>query len=655
MRGHNEEKLNQPTSKYKQKHDDHRNQASTQNFPLENPNNNNHQNGSTINSNPNKESTQNNNSTSQVELSSLSMSEDNIPINSNNQTTQPNNNQSLSILADVPTNSDHPTDNSNNSRMISRMSISTGPNSPRNTNSSPNNNNTTTNNDNDDQNDQNYSNNIKFHDPDQGRALYRLAGMPPLQTILLLSIGPIINQFASAVESIVQTIWINRAMGNEGMASISSYMPFENICRAFGLTAACSGSNAIGGFMATNVYSKDEGSQVICDLLRVCVLIGIVTPAVLCPTVKIAVRWFGANEEIVNLGYDYILPLLVCTFVTCIYLAYTGFLIGEGRTMLYACITIVTTVANIAFFCPMALLVFKIGIVGAGISTVLSQGIAMCILSFFYFSGFFSIKPKFGQLLKKFSPLTKDALKACLSQGIANLSLSIPSIMIRKFIGKIVQYDQAYTESISGFHAVNRWAILVHRVIIGFITGYLPAASYALNSKNYKRYLYLTLHVNWLSFAWGSLTAILTFAIPKQIAMIFAKDPDYIEWATPMIRTSNMGAFFIFAQYTVGHMLRSLGMGIMAAVMGTLVHIIGMVASVLLLYYTDKHDAKRLMYAYPLSAAFGFIVGFAFIVHPYYKIYKEMKQMKDELSQDKIQVDSGPLPPVELANFDNMA
>lgn len=493
-----------------------------------------------------------------------------------------------------------------------------------------------------------------FHDPDQGRSTYRLSGMPALKTLCFLSIGPILNQLSSAAEGIIQTVWVNKAMGKNGITAMSSYMPFENICRAFGLTAACSGSNAVGGFIATNKFDKEEGSQVICDLLRVCIIIGIITPAVLCPTVKLAVRWFGASEEIVDLGYEYILPILSCTFITCFYLAFTGFLVGEGRTLFYACMTIATSLLNVLFFCPLFLLAFKTGIVGAGISTVLSQGLATIVVAIFYFTGCFTVKPEFNQFFKKFSPLTKGALKACLSQGIANLSLSIPGILIRKLVGKIAEKNELYNNSIAGFHAVTRWALLVHRVIIGFITGYLPAASYALNGKKYKRYLYLTLHVNWLSFAWGSLTAILTFTIPRQIAMIFSKDPGYLEWATKMLKRSNSGAFFAFAQYTVGNMLRSLGMGLMAAIMGTLVHIVGMIGFILLLYYTNKNDAVRLMYAYPLSALFGLVVGAAFIAYPYIKIFREMKEKDNELSQDKDQNQHQPLPPVEVANFDAM-
>ncbi|KAK8875801.1 hypothetical protein M9Y10_005976 [Tritrichomonas musculus] len=644
-------------------HDNEHNQTSMQAFNQENPKINNQNTQRSIKNNPNREDSNHNhdrNQTNSTELTSFHPS-NNILNNQNNPINSSNNNQNVptSEIQRRGSNQLNHIHNQNSSRPsidrhISQFSIASGSDSMLNENNNPNRPDSISIN--------NTNNNIngdpkctQFHDPDQGKALYRLSGMPALKTVVLLSIGPILNQFFSAIEGIVQTIWVNKAMGKKGIASISSYMPFENICRAFGLTAACSGSNAVGGFIATNKYNKEEGSQVICDLLRVCIIIGIVTPAVLCPTVKMAVKWFGASEEIVNLGYKYIFPILICTFVTCIYLAYTGFLIGEGRTMLYACITIVTSIMNIAFFCPLFILGFKIGIVGAGISTVLSQGIAMIILSFFYFTGAFTVKPKFNQLFKRFSPLTKGALKACLSQGIANLSLSIPGILIRKFVGKSDKGSIYYNDSISGFHAVTRWALLVHRIIIGFITGYLPAASYALNGKNYRRYLFLTLHVNWLTFAWGSLTAILTFAIPRQLALMFSKDPGYVEWATPMLRISNSGGFFIFAQYTVGNMLRSLGMGFMAAVMGTLVHIIGMVGFVLLLYYTDKHNAKRLMYAYPLSSVFGLIVGFAFVFYPYYKIYKEMKQKKDELSQDNIQSNSQPLPPVEVANFDDMA
>ena len=215
--------------------------------------------------------------------------------------------------------------------------------------------------------------------------------------------------------------------------------------------------------------------------------------------------------------------------------------------------------------------------------------------------------------------------------------------------------EQEYNNSVTSFHAVTRYTQIVKKIIIAFVTGYFPAASFAYCSSDFKRWLFLTLHVNWLCFAWGCFTAILTFSIPKQLAEAFLKESSYLKVAAPMIRISNSGAFFIFAQYTVGNMLRSLKMGFMAAVMGTLVHIVGMIGFSLMLYYTNKHNAVRLMYAYPLSNLFGMITAGAFIAYPSYILHKEWKfNQNNGINNENDIAVAKDIPRVEMSNLDAM-
>lgn len=472
----------------------------------------------------------------------------------------------------------------------------------------------------------------KVRDLDKGKEFYRLSGMNPLKTVCYFSIGPLVNQISLALESFIETIWVSKVIGKDGMSAVSSYSPFESITQAFGLTASFAGSCAISAMIATNKTDKKEANQVIVDLLRVCIIVGVVLPAVLCPLVEKSVRWFGTSEKIAKLGFKYILPVLICTFSTCMFLAVTGFIEGEGRPILFSLITVLVSVSNVAILCPLFLLGFKIGIVGAGIAKVLSRAIPLIILLIFYFKGAFTFKPKINQFIKNFSPLTMGALKACLSQGFANLIAVIPSILIRKILGKMTNDDDEYDYVVSSFQAVNKYSQLFDRIVVGFAAGYLAVASFAYNKNDFKRWLFLTLHVNWICFAWCTFTVILTFSIPKKLAEAFLSDNKYLIYAGPMIRNSNCFGFFAFVQYTVGHMLRSIKMGFMAAVIGTLIHVSGVCVFAIILYNTNKKNIERLMYSYPLANLLGLLGGGAFIAYPCYKFYKEWKFNEENIS-----------------------
>lgn len=472
-------------------------------------------------------------------------------------------------------------------------------------------------------------------DPDNLIEKYLLSGRKALKTVVFLSIGPLLSQVSYAICGIVQTVWITKKMGKDGMTAISSYQPFVNIARAFGLTIATSGSNAVSSFVGRG-NTSDEGGQVICDLLRVSFIIGILIPAILCPTVQMAVKWFGASQYIVQLGWKYIFPILLCTFTTCVYLSFSGFVEGEGKTLYYAIITVSSSLFNMFVLSPIFIFVCNLGLLGAGLANVISELIPAIVLLALYFTGYFAMKPKFIQLKNKFSPLTTSALKASLSQGIANLGLSVPAIIIRKLIGKSGITIENYNNQIAAFHLMNRYCMLTNTVNMGFNSGYLPPASYAYCSQNYKRWLLLTFHVNWLTFAWSSLSAILTWSIPGEIARMFSSDEGYLYWAKPMLRNANALGFLVFARYSVGTMLKSLGCGIEAAILGTIVHLLAIIGFSLMLYYTDKQNTLRIMYAYPLSYAFGFVLVVACMI-PHivriYRLWKEQEKDKTEMNQ----------------------
>ncbi|OHT06211.1 MatE family protein [Tritrichomonas foetus] len=457
---------------------------------------------------------------------------------------------------------------------------------------------------------------------------YRLAGRKPLITVLILSVGPLLSQITSALYGVVATIWVSKAIGEKGMTAISTYTAFDNIARSFGFFVSVAGSTCISGLFGAG--DEKEAGQVICDLLRMCLLFGILVPAVLCPTVKLGVAWFGANQEIVDLGYEYMFPMLVCSLFTCIFVGCGGFLQGEGKSMLYGGITISASIANMLLFTPLFLLAFKTGICGAGIAYALSDAIAGIGLCIFYFMGKFAVKPKFNQLFKKFSPRTLPALKVGLSQLVANLSVSVPGIVVRKFIGMSADSDQDFNDSLAGFNVIFRYAQITNNVILAITMGYLPAASYAFSAKMHKRWIKLSIHANWIGFVWGTITSIFSWSIPREISKIFSKGEGYLRWAGPMLQVGNALGFVVFGRFTFPSMLQSLKMGITSTLLSLASQLVSIIAFEFILYYTDKHNAVRLIWCYPLSYAFGLVLGIIVLGRPIYKIYKEMKDDEDD-------------------------
>ena len=447
---------------------------------------------------------------------------------------------------------------------------------------------------------------------------YRLAGRPPLKTVLILSIGPILSQLTGAIYGIVDTIYVSHAIGQDGMTAISAYTAFDNIARAFGFFVSVAGSTKISALFAAG--QSDDAGQVLCDLLRVCLF-----PAILMPTIKEAVRWFGATEAIVSLGWDYMFPLLLCSVFTCIYTGIGGFLQGEGRSGLFGIVTIVSSIFNMGVFKPLFLYGFKMGIRGSSIATCVSEAIPGISVTLLFFFGKFAVKPKFNQLLQKFSKNTFPALRVGLSQLISNISVSIPGIICRKLIGLSVSNSTDFNDSLAGFNVLFKWAQVTNSVVIAITMGFLPAASYAYQAKNAKRWFLLAIHSFWIALVWGSISSILTWGIPKQVALLFANHPGYLKWASQMLKYGNGLGFFIFSRFNFPAMLQSMSLGLTSTVLSLTSQLVSLIGFSLILYYTDQHNPIRLCWCYSLSYAFGFVFGSIILIFPMIKLWRESK------------------------------
>ena len=463
---------------------------------------------------------------------------------------------------------------------------------------------------------------------------YRLAGRPPLKTILILTIGPLLSQVTSAMYGIIATVWVSKSIGETGIAAVSTATAFDNIGRAFGFFISTAGSSKISALYGAG--KESEAGQVMCDLIRMCFVFGALVPACLIPAVKPTFRWFGLPDDVVDASYDYIFPLIVMTVTTCIYLGSLGFLQGEGRSLLSGAITIISGILNMAGLCPLLLMVKPIrdvlGVRGASMATVIAEGVPGIVVVLLFFSGKFGVKPQWRQLCKPFSKETYIALRVGLSQLMANLSISIPGIIVRKLMGLSANGDPVMAkDTMSGFTVVFRYSQVTNCVILAVTMGFLPPASYAYAAGQYKRWLKLAFWALFLNLFWGSATTVLSWTMPTTLCSIFGTGEGYMRWAVPMIQIGNALGFFTFSRYNFPSMLQSMMLGFTATLLSLASQLVAMLGFSLLMYYTDKHQPVRICWCYSLSYAFGYFIGIFVLWKPLWNVWVKSKDEQHQL------------------------
>lgn len=364
-----------------------------------------------------------------------------------------------------------------------------------------------------------------------------------------------------------------------------------------------------------------------------------IVPAILLPINKPCSKWFGANEETIEGAFQYILPQCVGNVFTCIFLACCGFLQAEGRTMLVGLIDLVSLGIGMGALNPLFLKVFKFGVKGPSISTIIADGVPGITLSILYFCGCFSVKPNVKNLFKPFSGYTYKALLVGSSQLMSQISINLPGIVVRKLIGKSVDSPYEYDMAMAGFNVLCRYNTFTNCIILALCSGYLPPASYAYAAQKISRYVRLTIHLNWISFMWCAFTMCISLSIPEQIASLFGSGDDYMKFAKQMLIVSNVCTLILFTRLTFQSILQAQQNGIRAMIISLVSNFAAIIIFVYVLYYTDKSNAARLMYVYPISYAIGFCLGLVLLIRPFRQMLF-IKQFTEKRSQDDSQEDS---------------
>ncbi|KAK8900295.1 hypothetical protein M9Y10_002618 [Tritrichomonas musculus] len=461
----------------------------------------------------------------------------------------------------------------------------------------------------------------------------RLGGSKPLKTIFKLSVGPLLSQVTNGLYGVITTIWISKACGDDGLSAVSTMNAFDGIGRAFGFFLAIAAATQVS-FLYGKGKSKEAG-QIIADLIRLSFVCGAIVAAVLLPILKPCARWFGADDHIVDQGFKYMEPLSIFAFNTCIFLAAGGCLQGEGRTFLFGMSNVACLFLNMAVFNPIFLFVFKTGIIGASSATVLSEFIPAITILILFYCHKFGVKPQLNQLLKKFSPNTWPALKVGTSSLIAQLSICVPSIMVRKYIGMACGNDpQEFSDSMAGFNAAIRICNLTHSIFNAISQAFIPAASYAFAAKRYKRYLKLTIHIFWLMLIWGAVTCILTWSIPRTLSKMFSNGEGYLKYAEKMVAYNNGLGPISGVKLNAQSMLQAIQMGPRATMLSFINNFVTIVILVLVLYYTDPHDGARIIWCYPLSHLMSCFISIFFLWGPIKNIFRLSKE--EDMEEDYI-------------------
>ena len=348
-----------------------------------------------------------------------------------------------------------------------------------------------------------------------------LASAPIGILMLKLAVPAVAAQVINMLYNIVDRIYIGHIpeVGRTALTGLGITFPIIMLVSAFAAFAGQGGAPLASirlGAGDRNGAEKILGSStsmLLCTSVVLTVVFSIIKEPVLMA--------FGASADTIGYAVDYISIYLLGTIFVQYALGLNTFISAQGKAMVAMCSVLIGAVLNIILD-PVFIFVFNLGVRGAAIATVISQGVSALWVVGFLCSGRSGLRIRVANLRPNWSVMSKIA-----ALGIAPFIMQSTESLVTVVLNSGLQRygGDLYVGTLTIMQSVMQMVVMPTQ---GITQGVQPIMSYNYGAHNYSRVrktfkllLKVTLTVTVCAF-------LVVLLIPEQLALIFNDDPELV-------------------------------------------------------------------------------------------------------------------------------
>ena len=309
-----------------------------------------------------------------------------------------------------------------------------------------------------------------------------LGSMNPSRAIVKLAVPATLALLAKAVYNIVDTAYIGMLNSDLALTAVGVTLPLllimvsiENI---FAAGAAVLAGRQLGA-------KDDEGASItVTTVIGLSIIIGVILCVGGIFFIEPLLRSFGASDASLPLAKDYAFWMFIAALANLPAQSMNCSARAESSVKISSIAVITGALLNVILD-PIFMFDFglNMGVEGASLATTVSQFVAFSILAWFYLSGRSVIKIK----IKSFRPswnLIKTITLIGIPTAVIQICLSVASSLTNIAAAPLPDAD----EIIAAYGVVQRLILIGCYIVMGFMQGYQPVASYAFGAKNENRF-----------------------------------------------------------------------------------------------------------------------------------------------------------------------
>ena len=356
-----------------------------------------------------------------------------------------------------------------------------------------------------------------------------LGEMSPSKAIVKLAVPATLALLAKAVYNLVDTAYIGMLDSDIALTAVGVTVPLllimvsiENIFAA--------GAAVLAG---CQLGAKDQegASRTVTTIIGLSVVLGVLLCVGGIVFIDPLMRAFGASEVSLPLAKDYAFWMFVAALANLPAQSMNCAARAESSVRISSIAVITGAMLNIVldpiFMFDWGL---NLGVEGASLATTVSQFVTFFILIWFYASGRSVIKLK----AKAFRPscgLVKTVTMIGIPTAVIQICLSVASSLTNIAAASLPQSD----EIIAAYGVVQRLVLIGCYVVMGFMQGYQPVASYAFGAKNEDRFHQAVRFVLKGALLLTVLVAAVYILLSKPLILLFNRNPAIVGYGRRLL------------------------------------------------------------------------------------------------------------------------
>ncbi len=347
-------------------------------------------------------------------------------------------------------------------------------------------------------------------------------GTEKISSLLIkFSVPAIIGMIINALYNVVDRIFIGNApdLGSDGLAGITIGFPIMIILLSIGLLFGVGGATLFSIKLGQGKH--EEAGQVLGNAFSLLVISGtlflILGQIFLAPLLTI----FGASATVLPYATEYMRVIFFGAIFQVLSIGMNNFLRADGKPKL-AMITMFVGAGINILLDPVFIFVFKMGMTGAALATIISQAISV-----WWIMAYFLSKKRQQRITLHNMKLRFDVTTQIISLGMPGFLMQLSNSLLNVILNRsLLAYGGDI--AVSGMGIINSIQTILLMPIIGLNQGVQPIISFNYGAKKYQRIKEAQMLAIIAATVIVVIGWIVTRMFPEQIVTVFNQEPELI-------------------------------------------------------------------------------------------------------------------------------